>query len=77
MPAALSGQLVAGDRILAIAQGNNQFVDVQNMPLANVVGMIRGAAGTPVQLQVVSADAPPNSQPRMITIYRDQIKFKR
>ena len=36
-PAALSGQLAAGDRILAIAQGNNQFVDVQNLPLANVV----------------------------------------
>jgi hypothetical protein len=76
-PAALSGQLFAGDRILAIAQGNNQFVDVQNMPLANVVDMIRGAAGTPVQLAVVAADAPPNSQPRTITIYRDQIKFKR
>jgi hypothetical protein len=76
-PAALSGQLVAGDRILAIAQGNNQYVDVQNLPLANVVDMIRGAAGTPVQLQVVAADAPPNSLPRIVTIYRDQIKFKR
>jgi C-terminal processing protease CtpA/Prc len=52
-------------------------VDVQNLPLANVVDMIRGAAGTPVQLQVVAADAPPNSLPRIVTIYRDQIKFKR
>jgi hypothetical protein len=75
-PAALSGQLHAGDRILAIAQGNNLFVDAQNLPLPDVIQMIRGAAGTPVQLQVAPADAPPNSQPRSVTVYRDQIKFK-
>jgi carboxyl-terminal processing protease len=75
-PAALSGQLHAGDRILGIAQGNNMFVDAQNLPLPDVIGMIRGAPGTPVQLQVLPADAAPNSLPRTVIIYRDQIKFK-
>jgi hypothetical protein len=75
-PAALSGGLLPGDRIVAIAQGNNVFVDVQNIPLMNVTQMIRGTPGTPVQLQVVAADAPPNSLPRTVTLYRDQIKFK-
>jgi hypothetical protein len=74
-PAAISGQLAPGDRILAVAQGNGMFVDVQNLPLANVANLLRGAAGTPVQLQVIAADAP-NSPPRTVTLYRDQIKFK-
>jgi hypothetical protein len=76
-PAELSGQLHPGDRILALAQGDNAFVDAHNLPLSDFVQMIRGAPGTPVQLQIVSADAPPDSPPRTISIIRDQIKFKR
>jgi hypothetical protein len=75
-PAGLSGQLLPGDRLLAVAQGNNQFVDVQNIPLTNVIQMIRGTPGTPVQLEVLSANAPPNSLPRTVYLYRDQLKFK-
>ena len=76
-PAALSGQVHPGDRILALAQGDNAFVDARNLPLQDVVQMIRGAPGTVLQLQVLSADAPPESPPRTISILRDQIKFKR
>jgi hypothetical protein len=75
-PAGLSGQLLPGDRLLAVAQGNNQFVDVQNIPLTNVIQMIRGNPGTPVQLEVLSTSAPPNSLPRTVYLYRDQIKLK-
>jgi hypothetical protein len=76
-PGALSGQLNKGDRIVALAQGNNSFVDTRNLPLADVVQMIRGAPGTLLQLQVVSADAPLGSAPRTVSILRDQVKFKR
>lgn len=75
-PAALSGQISPGDRLLAVAQGNNQYVDVQNLPLAAVIQMIRGAPGTPIQLEVLSTNGPPNSLPRIVYLYRDQIKFK-
>ena len=76
-PAELSGQLHPGDRILALAQGDNSFMDVHGVPLAQLVEMIRGNPGTTLQLQVLSADAPADSMPRTISIVRDQIKFKR
>ncbi len=76
-PAELSRQLHVGDRIVALAQGDNSFVNAQGVPLADVVQMIRGAPNTMVQLQVLPADAPPNSAPRTISITRDQLKFKR
>lgn len=76
-PAELSGQLHQGDRILALAQGNSPFVDVRSLSLQDIVQMVRGAPGTLLQLQVLSADAPPNSQPVTVPIVRDQIKFKR
>jgi hypothetical protein len=76
-PAELSGQLHPGDRIVALAQGNGSFVEARDLSLAEVVQMIRGTPGTVVQLQVLSADAPPNTLPRTVSIVRDQIKFKR
>jgi hypothetical protein len=76
-PAELSGQLHPGDRILGLAQGNNPFVDARSLSLQDIAQMVRGAPGTLLQLQVLSADAPPNSQPQTVPIVRDQIKFKR
>lgn len=76
-PAEFSGQLHPGDRILAIAQGDNAFVDAHNLALSDLVQSIRGSPGTTVQLQIMSADAPPDSPPRTVTLSRDQIKFKR
>jgi hypothetical protein len=74
-PADLSGQLHAGDRIVALAQGGTGYVDVYNVPLSDIVQMIRGAPGTTLHLQVLPSDAPPNSRPRTVSIVRDQIKF--
>ncbi len=76
-PAQLSGQLQSGDRILAIAQGDHAFVDTRNMPLEQIVQMIRGAPGSVLQLQVLPADAAPGSSPRSLSIIRDQIKYRR
>jgi PDZ domain len=76
-PAELSGQLHEGDRILALAQGDNSFTTAQGIPLADLVKMIRGMPGTALQLQVVSADAPDGTPPQTISLVRDQLKFKR
>jgi hypothetical protein len=76
-PADLGGQLQPGDRIVGVAQGNNSFMDARGMALADVVQAIRGAPGTLLQLQVLSADAPPDAAPRTVAIFRGQIKFKR
>ena len=75
-PAELGGQLHPGDRILAVAQGNNAFVDARGLALADLVQAIRGAPGTLLQLQVLPADSPPDASPRTVAIVRGQIKFK-
>jgi hypothetical protein len=76
-PAELSGQLQPGDRIVGLAQGDNSFVEARGMPLEKIVEQIRGAPSTMLQLQVISADAPPNSAPRIVSLARNQVKFKR
>jgi hypothetical protein len=76
-PAELSGQLHSGDRIIALAQGDNAFVDAHGRSLKDIVDMIRGAPGTVLQLQVISADSPAGSPPQIVSITRDQLKFKR
>jgi hypothetical protein len=76
-PAELGGLLRPGDRILGVAQGDYAYVDARGMALKDLVNAIRGTPGTLLQLQVLSADAPPGSVPRTVSIVRDQIKFKR
>jgi len=73
----LSGQLHPGDRIVALAQGDSTFLDARGIPLQDIVKLVRGAPGTVLQLQVLSADDPPNSPPRTVPITRGQIKFKK
>ena len=60
-----------------LAQGDNTFVDARSLSLKDIVEMVRGAPGSLLQLQVLSADSPPNSPPRTVPIVRDQIKYKR
>jgi hypothetical protein len=76
-PAERSGQLQIGDRIVAIAQGNGEFMELHDVSLAKVVEAIRGAPNTALQLKVIPADAAPNTPPKTVPIVRDQIKFKR
>ena len=39
-PAALSGQIHPGDRIVALAQGDSRFVETGGVPLSDLVQMI-------------------------------------
>ncbi len=46
------GRLKVGDKIIAVAQGDEDFVDVVGMKLTKVVRLIRGPRGTVVRLRV-------------------------
>ena len=76
-PAELSGLIHPGDRIVALAQGDNSFVDAHGLPLKDIVDMVRGAPNTTLQLQLLAADAGPGDSPRTVSILRNQLKFKR
>ncbi|HLP07372.1 MAG TPA: S41 family peptidase, partial [Opitutaceae bacterium] len=74
-PADLSKQLHPNDKIMGVAQGPAEFVDVVGMKLRKVVQLIRGDKGTPVRLLVQPADATDPSARREITIVRDEVKL--
>ena len=74
-PAEKSKKLKANDRIVAVAQGTNDMVDVVDMPLNHVVDKIRGPKGTDVRLSIIPADAVDLSKRVEVKLVRDEIKL--
>ena len=74
-PADLSRQLKPNDKILAVAQGNGEFVEIVGMKLRRIVQMIRGEKGTKVRLLVQPADAADTAVRREILLVRDLINL--
>ncbi len=72
-PADLSKELLPDDKIVAVAQGDDEWVDVIGMRLDRVVQLIRGPKGTTVRLEIIPADAIDNTDHRQITLVRDRI----
>jgi carboxyl-terminal processing protease len=75
-PAARSGLLKPGDRIVAVAQGEKDPVDIVNMPLSRAVELIRGPKGSIVRLSLIPASAADESVHKSITLVRDEIKLE-
>src|SRR5579871_1140351 len=75
-PAIKSGKLKVGDRIVAVAQGDKEPVDVVDMKLTQIVEMIRGEKGTTVRLTVVPAESSDTSTRKVIALVRDQVKLE-
>lgn len=64
------GRLQVGDKIIAVAQEDGEYVDVVEMKLNHVVRLIRGKAGTKVRLKVVRDGL---SEPIEIELVRQKI----
>lgn len=76
-PAALSGKLKVGDRIVGVAQGDKaQMTDVLGWRLDDTVALIRGAADSTVLLDVVPVDAGPDGKHNLIPLVRKKIKLE-
>jgi carboxyl-terminal processing protease len=75
-PALRSGQLKPGDRILSVAQANEEPVDVTNMPISHTVDLIRGSKGTTVKLTILPASAAEGSLAKTVSLVRDEIKLE-
>ena len=74
-PAEACKLLKPGDRIVAVAQGSDEPVDVIEMRLNKVVKMIRGKRGTEVRLTVVPGHGDSSAR-KIVTLIRDQIPLK-
>jgi carboxyl-terminal processing protease len=75
-PADKDGRIKVGDRIIAVAQGDNEFEDVVDMKLDKVVEKIRGEKNSIVRLQVIPNDADDPSKRTVIDITRDKVALK-
>ncbi len=75
-PADLDGRLKAGDRIVGVAQGDEDFVDVIGWRLDDVVSLIRGERETLVRLQVLPTETGLSGPSQIIDITRDEVKLE-
>lgn len=76
-PAARSGLLNPGDRIVGVSQKEgDEFEDIIDLPITQTVELIRGKKGTPVILDIIPADAADESERKTITIVREEIKLE-
>ena len=76
-PAALTGKVKVGDRIVAVGQGKTgPMVDVVGWRLDDVVEKIRGPKDTTVRIEVLPADAGVDGKNETIAIVRQKVKIE-
>lgn len=75
-PAFKQGALQPADKIVGVAQGDKDMVDVIGWRLDEVVDLIRGPKGSKVRLDVVPAKALSDSERKEIVIVRDEVKLE-
>ena len=76
-PAAISGKLNAGDRIVGVGQGDSgPITDVIGWRLDDVVDKIRGAKGTVVRLEILPDAAGPDGKHEMLTLTRNKVSVE-
>lgn len=75
-PAEADGRLKPGDQIIAIAQGNEDPVNILYWPLSKAVRLIRGEKGTKVVLTIIPAEEKTGTRTKKIALTRDEVKLE-
>lgn len=76
-PADKGGQLKPSDRIVGVGQGTTgEIVEVVGWRLEDVVDLIRGPKHSVVRLRIIPATAANETETRVISIVRDQVKLE-
>ncbi|WP_088328479.1 carboxy terminal-processing peptidase [Lacimicrobium sp. SS2-24] len=74
-PADLSKQIKPEDKIVGVAQDEDEFVDVVGWRLDEVVELIKGPKGSVVRLQVLKGSVD-SGAPSVVSLTRDKIKLE-
>jgi len=75
-PAEKSGKIKPEDRIVKIRQDDSeQFIDVVGWRIDEVVDLIRGEAGTGVEIEFISFNSETDSS-KLVTLKREEIKLE-
>lgn len=76
-PAARSGKIKIGDRIVGVAQKEgDEFTDLVDLPLPQTVELIRGKKDTSVFLNLIPANASDDSVRKTVALVREEIKLE-
>ncbi|WED23161.1 carboxy terminal-processing peptidase [Vibrio sp. JC009] len=73
-PASKSKQLSEGDRIIGVAQDNEEVVDIIGWRLDDVVQLIKGPKGTKVTLEILPEGK--DAKSHTVTIVRDKVRLE-
>ena len=73
-PAAKSGKLEVGDKIVGVGQGDcGAIVDTVGWRIDDVVAKIRGHKGTTVRIEFLPAEGGPDAKPQLVTLVRKKV----
>lgn len=76
-PAANSGKVNVGDRVIAVGQGDTgAMTDVVGWRIDDTVALIRGKKGTKVRLDILPAESGVDAKPELVVIERDKVKLE-
>ena len=76
-PAALSGRLQIGDRLIGVGQGENgTLVNVVGARIDDAATLVRGKKGTAVKLALSPSDAKHEGKTKYVTLIRNKIIFE-
>lgn len=76
-PAALSGKVKTGDRIVGVGQGvDGEIIDVVGWRLQDVVDQIRGPKGSTVRLRIQKEETGAGGPDEEIVLIRNEIKLE-
>ncbi len=75
-PADKDGRLQAGDKIIAVAQGDEEPVSILHWPLYKSVRIIRGEPGSKVVLTVVPASDRTGTRTKKIDLVREEVQLE-
>ncbi|OGS96556.1 MAG: tail-specific protease [Gallionellales bacterium RIFCSPLOWO2_02_FULL_57_47] len=75
-PAALSGELKAGDRIVGVGQGENgPMIEITGWRIDDAVALIRGEEGSVVRLDVLPAEGGADGKHKLVSLVRKKISL--
>ncbi len=75
-PAFKSGQIKRKDKILAVGQKKNSFVNIFGESIEDVVSIIRGRKGTPVYLKILREGAGKKRRVFTVRLIRDKVRLQ-
>ena len=75
-PADRDGRLQEGDKIVAVAQGDEEPVSILHWPLYKAVRLIRGEKSSKVVLTIIPASDRSGTRTKKIDLIRDEVKLE-